>query len=180
MRCTTRLAAAVALVALAACGGTQDTSGSGDVAVLASFYPLQYVAQQVGGEHVSVTNLTPPGADPHSLELAPATVQQLAQAPLVVYLSGLQPAVDDAVAAAGPAHALDTAAAADLAGADPHFWLDPLRLATVGQRVADELTEVDEDHAQDYRDAADELEAELVDLDAEYRERLRPGAGAPA
>jgi zinc transport system substrate-binding protein len=110
------VALGVAALALGACssgggsGGSGDAGGSGEgVAVLASFYPLQYVTEQVGGDLVSVDSLTPPGAEPHDLELSPAQVDQVGRADLVVYLSGFQAAVDDAVAANPPAHAVDAA-----------------------------------------------------------------------
>ena len=74
------------------------SAGSGGrLDVVASFYPLQYAAQRVGGDVVSVTNLTAPGAEPHDLELTPRDVAAVSDADLVVYLAGFQPAVDDAV-----------------------------------------------------------------------------------
>ena len=42
--------------------------------VTAAFYPLQFAAEQVGGEHVRVTSLTKPGVEPHDLELTPRAV----------------------------------------------------------------------------------------------------------
>ena len=66
--------------------------------VAASFYPLAYAAEQVGGTCVQVTNLTPPGTEPHDLELTPDHVEAVATADLVVYLGGgFQPAVEDAI-----------------------------------------------------------------------------------
>lgn len=67
--------------------------------VVTAFYPLQYVTEQVGGEHVAVTSLAPPGVETHDLELTPQQVAEIAEADLVVYLTGFQPAVDDAVSA---------------------------------------------------------------------------------
>ena len=37
------------------------------------FYPLQFLAERVGGDRVRVTNLAKPGAEPHDLELYAAT-----------------------------------------------------------------------------------------------------------
>lgn len=193
------LPAATALV-LAGCGG-QETSAAqdeatavdGQVAVTAAFYPLQFVSEAVGGDRVRVTSLTKPGAEPHDLELAPRDVAGLSEADLVVYLSRFQPAVDEAVASQTD-NAFDTAEAADLSltyvpaeehpedehadeGADegvtdPHFWLDPLRLAGVGDALAERLAEIDPEGAEQYEENAARLREQLQELDAEISSAL--------
>lgn len=187
------LAASAGLVAaltLTACS-PGDASGSGDgddVVVLASFYPLQYVAEQVGGDRVDVRSLTPPGAEPHDLELSPAQVDQVGRADLVVFLSDFQPAVDEAVAANPPDHVVDAAEHADLHEADgddehgdddhdddhdhgaldPHFWLDPTRLPAVADEVAAQLSEIDPEHADEYADGAEAFGQQMTELDARF------------
>lgn len=176
-----------ALVAglLTTAGCAAEPADSGELQVVAAFYPLEFVVDQVGGDHVEVANLTPPGSDPHSVELAPAKVDEMAAADLVVYLSGLQPATDDAVALAPPQRLLDAAGAAELTsaagedgGLDPHFWLDPTRLAEVARQVAEELADADETNAEEFRENAQALAAELDALDSEMGESLAPCAGA--
>ena len=124
---------------------------------MTSFYPLQFATQQIGGNAVEVSNATKAGVEPHDLELSAQDTAQLADADLTVFLSGFQPAIDDAVESLD-AEALDVAGPADLnlqympiaegeeesdeAGTDPHFWLDPLRLADVGDAVAAMLSEL--------------------------------------
>ncbi|MDT0196647.1 metal ABC transporter substrate-binding protein [Arthrobacter sp. AB6] len=81
---------------------------------MASFYPLQYVTEQVGQDLVTVESLTPPGTEPHDLELSPASVAVLESAAAVVYLSGFQPAVDEAIKQASPARVLDVSEEATL------------------------------------------------------------------
>jgi zinc transport system substrate-binding protein len=107
--------------ALTACStgspsGSEGTAGGGgeSLKVMASFYPLQYVTEQVGGDLVQVESLTPPGTEPHDLELSPASVAAVEKSAVVVYLSGFQPAVDEAIKQAAPAHALDVSAEAAL------------------------------------------------------------------
>ncbi len=185
------LLAATSLLGLAACGST-DTSPSGSdgrLRVTASFYPLQWATQQIGGDHVDVSSLTPPGAEPHDLELTPKQVGGLSDAALVVYASGFQPAVDDAVSTAAPKTGFDVAPTADLTIAatgeeaapgakvdnavmDPHFWLDPVRFEAVALAIRDRLMSVDPTHAADYAAGADRLVAELTTLDGEYRTGL--------
>lgn len=199
--------ALVASAALAGCS-TQGAGGAADesdgVTVLASFYPLQYVAQQIGGDLVTVNNLTPPAAEPHDLELSPVQVREIGTADLVVYLSGFQTAVDEGVESRAPEHVVDAADAAGLledaehadeteeehaehaeegdehdhGATDPHFWLDPSRLAAVGQAVADELSAVDPDNAQVYEEGALRLGQQLDELDQEFADGLAACQGA--
>ncbi|MFJ7986698.1 metal ABC transporter solute-binding protein, Zn/Mn family [Streptomyces sp. NPDC096351] len=110
----TAVAGAVTLgiVTLSACGGTSDAADKGSggkLDVVASFYPMQYLAEQIGGGHVAVDTLTKPGVEPHDLELKPRQIGALGEADVVLYLTGIQPAVDDAIAQAGVKNTVDAA-----------------------------------------------------------------------
>ncbi len=186
------LAAAATVAAatlLAGCGGGNE-AGDGRVDVVASFYPLQFVAERIGGDDVKVTNLVKPGTEPHDMELRPRQMADIVDADLVLYLGGFQPAVDAAVkqeaadtsldvltvtptqaAPEGDDHADDHAD--DAHNADPHVWLDPTRLAAIADRVAQRLAEIDPEHAPAYRERAAALNADLDALDKEYAERLK-------
>ena len=80
-----------ASLALAGCGSSDDTASGDGPTVLASFYPLEFVTERVGGDDVTVENLTQPGAESHDLELTARQVGQVADADLVVYLHGFSP-----------------------------------------------------------------------------------------
>ncbi|WP_432534253.1 metal ABC transporter substrate-binding protein [Kineococcus arenarius] len=174
-------AAALALTALtpAACstGAAGDDGDDGRLGVLASSPALQHVAEVVGGEHVDVSGLVPPGGDSHDVELTAAQVGALGEADLLVHQSGLQPSTDDALEVSAPGRVVDTAGLADL-DADPHFWLDPLRLAEAGELVADALAELDPAAAADYAAGAEALAEQAGALDAEYAQALAPCRGA--
>ena len=171
-------------VVLSGCAAfTDDSATSADgVQVAAAFYPLQYVADRVAGDHAEVENLTAPGGEPHDLELNPTETADVARADLVLYQRGFQPAVDDAVDENAGGELLDTAKIVDLVPfrdhgvdsdeLDPHFWQDPLLLADVGDAVAKKLGEVDPDHADDYDANAAALRADLEQLDSAYTSGL--------
>ena len=187
-----RAALVLAALGASACA-SDDVPGSGaagsNLQVVASFYPLAYVVQRVGGDRVTVTNLTPAGAEPHDLELTPHDVAGLSEADLVVYLEGFSPAVDDAVTAEAGDRALEVGQFADLSltftpieeGAlagdgksiDPHFWLDPARLADVADEIAARLSETDPEGAETFSANAAALRQELEGLDGELE--CRPG-----
>ncbi|MFI7433887.1 metal ABC transporter substrate-binding protein [Micromonospora haikouensis] len=197
------LAAATVLVALGAATACSDDGTTGvdpqRVDVAAAFYPLQFVAERVGGDAVRVTNLTKPGAEPHDLELTPSQVGEVNQAELVVYLKGFQPAVDEAIAQSGGDRAFDVAGVQPLlaasagghdhegegagqeehadeegdGGKDPHLWLDPTRLAGVADQLAERLGKADPERAADYTARAKTLRAELEKLDADFAAGLK-------
>lgn len=201
-------AAATALTLSACISPSTSNGGSskdGKLTVMASFYPLQYLAEKIGGEHVSVTSLTPDGAEPHDLELSPKMVDSLSSADAVVYLAGFQSAVDEAIEQQAPKIVIDVSSAAELIevgtdanhpsedeeeatdetqsgeteahehdheghdhhhdmSADPHFWLDPTRMAKAATLVGDKLAEADSAHADAYKANAKALAEELNTL----------------
>ena len=210
--------AAATALALSACSTTASSGGGaskdGTLTVMASFYPLQYLAEKVGGEHVTVTSLTPAGAEPHDLELSPKMVDSLSNADAVVYLAGFQSAVDEAIEQHAPKTVIDVSPAAELVeadssanhpaeeeghdhegqsgeteahdhdheghnhdheghdheghnhdmSADPHFWLDPVRMASAATLVGEKLAEADPANAETYKANAKALNEELTAL----------------
>ncbi|MFH8885295.1 metal ABC transporter substrate-binding protein [Streptomyces californicus] len=110
---TTAVAGAVVLglTALTACS-TSDAADGGDggkLKVTASFYPMQFLAERIGGEHVAVTSLTKPGVEPHDLELTPRQIGSISESDYVLYLKGIQPVVDDAIKQSGVKNTVDAA-----------------------------------------------------------------------
>jgi zinc transport system substrate-binding protein len=154
------------------------------------FYPLAYVAQRVGGDAVVVSSLTNPGAEPHDLELTPGDISSVADAGAVLYVRGFQAAVDKAVDQEGRGHVFDAYDAARLTltytpieggkvqtgstGApDPHFWLDPTRLADVADAFAGYLARVDPARASTFTTNSQVLRRDLTALDQDFRSGLK-------
>lgn len=189
------LTGAALLVSAAACGsgsGGPDAGGDG-LRLVAAFYPLEWLAQRVGGGDAAVTTLARPGVEPHALELSPRQIAELEQADLVIHVRGVQPALDEALAGRPPEQAFDTAGvvrtipagdahdhAAEDAGAeehaaggpDPHVWLDPDRFAAIATELGKRLADLDPAHAAGYTERAAGVAGELTALDAEYRKGL--------
>lgn len=202
MKRTFLVLASVGTLLLSACGGTPADSGTdaqaeGGLSVTAAFYPLAYAVERVGGEHVTVSSLTKPGAEPHDVELTPKDVATLGGAGLVVYEKGFQPAVDEAVGQLDAAKSLDVSSTVDLTveaaddghghteeeghaeeghadgAVDPHFWLDPTRYAKAVEAIATKLAAADSANATAYEKNASAFVAELTALDAEFTAGLK-------
>ncbi|MDI3388663.1 metal ABC transporter substrate-binding protein [Streptomyces sp. B-S-A8] len=191
-------AAALGLLTLSACGSSNAADGKdgGKLDVVASFYPMQFLAEEVGGKHVSVDVLTKPGIEPHDLELGPRQIAELGESDMVLYLGGMQPAVDEAVEQSPVGNKVDAAGLTDLdlhsAGdghdhgghgheepasgeeaTDPHFWLDPLKYAEAAKGVGKALAKADPDHAAQYEKNAAALAKELRGLDDDFEAGLK-------
>jgi zinc transport system substrate-binding protein len=150
----------------ASCGAGNGGSSSGGADVVASLYPLAFAAETIGGPAVEVSNLTPPGTEPHDVELSVSDVESIRSADIVLYLgSGFQPAVERAVEG-GDAEAIDLLAGQALEGeegVDPHVWLDPLRYAEIAKRIGQAL---------DRQPAAQQFELKLRDWHEEFERGL--------
>ena len=161
----------------AACGGDGGGAG-GRPQVVAAFYPLFEAAQRVGGDLVTVRNLTPAGSEPHDLELNSRQVDQIEDAAVVLFLGrGFQPALEKAAERAKGAKVDVLGALGNLrpAGAgddrldvDPHVWLDPRLLKTIVGEVAAALAVADPANRAAYEANAGAYSRELDDLDAAF------------
>jgi zinc transport system substrate-binding protein len=191
---------ALAIGVLSACSSSAggDSANTDKFDVVASFYPMAFLAEEIGGSHVHVTSLTQPGQEPHDLEISARQTARLQESDAVLYLKNLQPSVDDAVAQSeGPAK-IDAASLTTLeehgdevgghaaahdsetgsegtaaAGKDPHIWLDPVKYAQVAQGVGKAFEKADPAHAAAYRKNTASLVTRLDDLNTRYENGLR-------
>ncbi|MCX5037960.1 zinc ABC transporter substrate-binding protein [Streptomyces coelicoflavus] len=199
-------ATAIGLGTLSACSSDSSAAGNTDkFDVVASFYPMEYLAEQIGGDHVNVTTLTEPGQEPHDLELSAKQTAQMGEADAVLYLKSLQPAVDEAIAQSDVKTKIDAATLTKLEdhgdvehdhggeehadehaeeehseggehSLDPHVWLDPVKYAEIAEGVAKSFEKADPDHADDYRKNAEALTKKLGGLDTAYKDGLKTTA----
>ncbi|GAB2751942.1 metal ABC transporter substrate-binding protein [Streptomyces bullii] len=196
-------ATALALGTLSACSGDSKAAGSAGNAgnagnsdkfdVVASFYPMAFLAEQIGGDHVQVSSLTEPGQEPHDLELSTQQRAQIEESDAALFLKGLQPSVDEAVTQSGVETKIDAATLTKLEdlgiedghghggeegeseehALDPHVWLDPAKYAEIAQGVGKAFEKADPDHAADYKKNTETLVGKLNDLDARFEEGLK-------
>ena len=153
----------LSLIAGATLAGCGSSSGSAGTTVVAAFYPLAFAAEQIGGDGIEVANLTPPGVEPHDLELSGSDVRPSPMRDLVLYLGhGFQPrsrrrSTDERATRS------TSSRLAPRRAKDPHVWLDPVRYAEIVERIGEEL---------DRRPEAERFAAQLRVLDREFRRGL--------
>jgi zinc/manganese transport system substrate-binding protein len=152
MKTLTGLTAAL-LVTLATL--TAAHAADGKIALVAAENFYGSVAQQIGGDRVSVTSImSNPDQDPHLFEISPGIIRQIAAAQIVVYNGAdYDPWIEKLLTVTPrPGRAVIVAAALvnRKAGDNPHLWYDPATMPAVAGALAAALTAADPAHKDDY------------------------------
>jgi len=157
-----RIVLVAALISLAAvgCAGGSGASADDRTEVVAALFPLGEAARRSGVD-VEVVDLTPPGVDPHDLELSSDEIDHILDADVAIVMGdGFQPAIED-VAADRDGPTVKVLDAIDRDTHDPHVWLDPTVMSDIAGAVAHQLG-----------GNARPFQADLAALDERYREAL--------
>ncbi len=152
--------------------------------VTASFYPLYFFSQQIGGDKFDVTNVVPSGAEPHDYEPTAQDMARMEKADLIVLNGGGFEAWGDRIGknlsskntvVVRASEGLMTRAATGESSLtmDPHVWIDPVLAKRMVENIASGFERVDPENASYYRGNADSLIGKLSDVDAAYRNGLR-------
>jgi zinc transport system substrate-binding protein len=157
-------------------------SDGNTVQVSASFYPMYFFAKQIGGDKITVTNLTPPGAEPHDFEPSTQDLAHVQDSKLLI-LNGAVEAWGDKVRGLLTGSGTKVVVAGDgllskqltedgETMSDPHVWLDPILAKEEVSRITDALAEADPANADYYHQNSALVAGKLDALDTEYRDGL--------
>jgi len=164
--------------------------------VYVSILPQKHFAERVGGEHVKVSVLVPPGRSPEAYEPTPKQMVRLAEAEIffrigvpfedrwMEKISSLNPRlsiidlreglelrpIDGGTRRSGRESAEDDHGHS---GKDPHIWMNPLAVARMAVTLRNALSQCDPDHREAYRTTAEGFIHELEELDREIKDRLQ-------
>lgn len=160
------------MTAMAGCTGADgDVEDDGRIVVVVTIPPQQEFVERVGGDHVRVILLVPPGADPHTHEPAPAVLAGVAEADLYAMVgSGIEFEIawGEKIAALNPGMAVvNCSQGVEFIAADPHIWTSPRNAKVMVENIRDWLIEIDPENAEDYRRNAAAYLDDLDTLDAE-------------
>ncbi len=168
------------------CAAAPPTAGgstSVKATIIVSAYPLEFLANQIAGDSATVTDLVAPGAEPHDLELTAAQLAAMSTADAIIYLSGFQAAVDEAIKTVTPKLAIDANAGLTLLPAldtgeedekpgpgahDPHVWQSPANMVTMAQTISAALSTARPDLASTFAANTATLVDSLNTLDKAY------------
>jgi zinc transport system substrate-binding protein len=171
----------VAAAVFLAVSGNKQEATSNKVTVTASFYPLYDFAKNIGGDRISVANMTPPGSEPHDFEPAPKDIVRAQESDVFIYDGGtLEPWANKflqdyrhiAVKASKNIQLQNGTGQEGETVKDPHFWLDPILAQQIVRNIRDGLAQADPANKSFYTRNANSYIAKLQKLDADYKAGL--------
>jgi zinc transport system substrate-binding protein len=142
--------------------------------VVVSFYPLYFLAHEIGGVYTDVVNITPPGVEPHDFEPTARDIAQVQGADIVILNGGGLESYERSVTelVRGTNTSLMVVLDGAHAGSDPHTWLDPVAYAKIADRIGTIYLTKDPVHASYYHDRLAALRKKLISLDADMRSQF--------
>ncbi len=152
-----------------------NTSTKNKIKVTASFYPLAFLAEQIGGNKVIVTNLTPPGAEPHDFEPGTRDIAQLANQDLILLNGGgLEGYVDKLKENIDSKKTILMLAGQPFMSnlKDPHVWLDPVLYKKEAKVITETLIKIDPANSEFYKENAQKLSNIFDQLDLDFKNGL--------
>jgi len=160
----------------------QDSEEDGRTSVVATFYPLAYLAESIGGDRVSVRTMIPQNTEVHSWEPSTTDMVEADMADVVIYNgAGLEPWFEEEILPALDAEGkliVDTTEGLDLISSggedayDPHTWLSPFMARWQAERIYDALVIADPGNASYFGERWAQLSGRLDALDESYIEAL--------
>lgn len=163
--------------------------------VYTSMYPLAYFAEQIGGNLVTVHNLTPTGAEPHDYEPTQKDLIQLNKSDLFIYNgAGLESWIDKIKTNIDTKQTMLVESTKNIKlltgkeeeeeehnqhhtdnhpeNVDPHVWLDPILAKKQAENIKQALIQKDPEHKTIYEQNYEKLAQRLDQLDQSYRSVL--------
>lgn len=155
---------------------------NGKIQVVTSFYPLFFLASQIGGEFAQVKNITPAGAEPHDYEPTPQDLVSMVDSQLLIlngvhleaWASGVTAQLSDhtVVVTAADVVADHTLEQDGNTMTDPHVWLSPRRAKLEARAITQGFMQVDPLHSAEYTKNEEALDAQLDQIDLHYQQGL--------
>ncbi|RZN34978.1 MAG: zinc ABC transporter substrate-binding protein [Methanophagales archaeon ANME-1-THS] len=164
-----------------------DQAEEGKIGVIVSILPQVDFVEQIGGEHVAVTVMVPPGASPHTYEPTAGQLREVSKAQMYAKVgSGVEfelawfdkiRAVNRNMLIVDCSKGIELIHGADEhdhGGADPHIWTSPRNARIMVENICAGLIEIDPEHEAEYIANRDRYLQELDALDVYIHERLDP------
>ncbi len=158
-------------------GNSNKTVGEKPI-VYTSFYPLYFLTNEIGRDNIDVRMVIPIGVDSHDYEPSMKQLKGLEEADIFIYNgAGFEAWVDKLIGTIvdeeKTLRASDEVELIEISGTvDPHIWLNPENMNSIGEKIKDRLTSLDKENKDEYEKNFKDLSSRLKTLDNQFLEEL--------
>lgn len=150
-----------------------DKDNSGKLQIYTSIYPIYDFTKKIGGEKISVYNMTKAGAEPHDFEITSKDMANLSKANLFIYNGGgMEHWVDTIKEALKDIKYINTSSNINENNLDPHFWLSPINAKIQMENIKNGLIEIDSENKNYYESNYNLYANRLTELDEKIKTSL--------
>lgn len=150
-----------------------DKDNSGKLHIYTSIYPIYDFTKKIGGEKISVYNMTKAGAEPHDFEITSKDMANLSKADLFIYNGGgMEHWVDTIKEALKDIKYVNTSSNINENNLDPHFWLSPINAKIQMENIKNGLIEIDSENKNYYESNYNLYANRLTELDKKIKTSL--------
>lgn len=150
-----------------------DKDNSGKLQIYTSIYPIYDFTKKIGGEKISVYNMTKAGAEPHDFEITSKDMANLSKADLFIYNGGgMEHWVDTIKEALKDIKYINTSSNINENNLDPHFWLSPINAKIQMENIKNGLIEIDSENKNYYESNYNLYANRLTELDEKIKTSL--------
>ena len=159
---------------------SRTTVSQSDLPIIyTTIYPLYDFTKKIGGGKVTIINVTPTGAEPHSFEPTSKLLADISKADLLLYNGdGIEPYFEDLLTTLQGSSVLmiGTNQGINLIKengvTDPHTWLSPSCALTIGENILEALSQVDPGNTEFYEKNFQAFQDNITALDQDYEDTL--------
>lgn len=184
----------VIIIAVAAITFSNSIPKSNKLNVIATFYPLAFLSQEIGGDQIQVTQLVPSNTEIHGWEPSASDIMSAEDADVIIYNgAGLDHWIEDDILTAlsntKTRIIVETTLNLDLIANeeeeheeeseehdhglyDPHTWVSPYMAKLQAEKIYNALVQADPDHESYYTERWLLLEDKLEHLDTDFSTML--------
>lgn len=137
-----------------------------------SFYPLYFLANEISGGKIEVTNVTPAGSEPHDYEPTARDIALIQESKLLFLNGNGFEAWGEKIKEEVAGIKVIEVGQGLFTDNDPHIWLSPGLIRKMAKIVAEEIIKTDPDNKKFYTERAVLLDSGLQKLQVEYASGL--------
>ena len=182
------------------CGCGNDAPQPAKPVVVAGLPPVAWIAQEIGGNHISAVSLLPEGRSPHDYAPGPTVLRRASKAK--IFLNCRMPFEESAAKAirarsvdvtegitkitldssgnaadCGHHHHHEDGTSCSSDGSDPHVWLSCRNAVIIARNIARAMAETDPANKADYEKNLEKFTSRFSALEKDIASRLAPYKG---